>query len=94
MINFKQLNKRSYRAGRIERDNKWRQKKKSKDFESCRIFNMNRNSDAGKMKRREYSGDFMLNSDSYYIRHNSRERIDYRSHLRDNFTSSFYFQMF
>ena len=52
------------------------------------------NWDAGMMKRREYSGDFMLNSDSYYIRHNSRERIDYRSHLRDNFTSSFYFQMF
>lgn len=54
VINFKRLNKRSYRAGRIERDNTWRerrQKKKSKDFESCRIFNMNRNSDAGKMKR-------------------------------------------
>ncbi|XP_070147336.1 A-kinase anchor protein 17B-like [Ovis canadensis] len=52
------------------------------------------NWDAGKMKRREYSGDFMLNSDSYYIRHNSLERIDYRSYLRNNFTSSFYFQMF
>ncbi|KAF4026704.1 hypothetical protein G4228_019388 [Cervus hanglu yarkandensis] len=52
------------------------------------------NWDAGKMKRREYSGDFMLNSGSYYIRHNSLERIDYRSYLRNNFTSSFYFQMF
>uniref|UniRef100_A0A4W2GA84 RRM domain-containing protein n=1 Tax=Bos indicus x Bos taurus TaxID=30522 RepID=A0A4W2GA84_BOBOX len=51
------------------------------------------NWDAGRMKRREYSGDFMLNSDSYYIRPNSLERID-RSHLRNNFTSSFYFQMF
>ena len=53
MINFKQLNTRSYRAGRKELTNGGRggREKKSKDFESCRIFNMNRNSDAGKMKR-------------------------------------------
>ncbi|XP_049727667.1 A-kinase anchor protein 17B-like isoform X1 [Elephas maximus indicus] len=52
------------------------------------------NQDERRLKRHGNSEDFMLNSGNYYIRHNSQEDIDYGSYLRNNYTSSLYFQMF
>ncbi|KAM9577909.1 A-kinase anchor protein 17B-like isoform 2-T2 [Trichechus inunguis] len=52
------------------------------------------NQDERSFKRRGNSEDFMLNSDNYYIRHNSQEDVGYGSYLGNNYTSSLYFQMF
>lgn len=52
------------------------------------------NQDARRFKRHDNSTDFMLTSDNYYIRHNSQGHINYRNYLRNNYTSSLYFQMF
>ncbi|KFO19701.1 A-kinase anchor protein 17B isoform X2 [Fukomys damarensis] len=52
------------------------------------------NQDARRLKKHENSKDFMLNSDNYYIRHNSNKHIDCGSYLGNNYTSSLYFQMF
>ncbi|XP_008508987.1 A-kinase anchor protein 17B-like [Equus przewalskii] len=49
---------------------------------------------AKRFTRRESSQNFMLNSDTYYIRHYSQEHVDYGSYLRNSYTSSVYFQMF
>ncbi|XP_042638543.1 A-kinase anchor protein 17B-like [Orycteropus afer afer] len=50
--------------------------------------------DEKRFKRHGNAEDFMLNSDNYYIRHNSQEDIDYGSYLENNYASSLYFQMF
>ncbi|XP_023441612.2 A-kinase anchor protein 17B isoform X1 [Dasypus novemcinctus] len=51
------------------------------------------NQDARRFKRHRNSKDFMLNSDHYYIRHNSQGHIDDGSYF-GRYTSSLYFQMF
>ncbi|XP_032330924.1 A-kinase anchor protein 17B isoform X1 [Camelus ferus] len=52
------------------------------------------NQDARRFKRHENSEDFMLNSDHYNTRHNTRVHTDYGSSLGSNYARSLYFQMF
>ncbi|XP_053437118.1 A-kinase anchor protein 17B-like isoform X2 [Nycticebus coucang] len=50
------------------------------------------NQEVRKIKRHENSEDFMLNSDGYYIRHDSQEHVDYGSYLGNHgYTGSLYF---
>ncbi|XP_003797082.1 A-kinase anchor protein 17B [Otolemur garnettii] len=49
------------------------------------------NQEVRKFKRHENSEDFMLNSDGYYVRHDSQEHVDYGSYLGNNYTGSLCF---